>query len=224
MRPSFMPFSAMRMAFKASYEQWATAERLAEAMAEKSNLNDTHPALSDRIEAIAQKAALPSCIEVSAADALLGGTTTKTLIAEFDQEWWSKESKKWETRCKYVFRSKARLKELSALPLSKVALLDLQEFALLIAEFDTPHAAKPVLEHLLKQAGGPFPKAAFVYGHILLDEDNGRGLEHLEHAAANDRRLIEQAAQLGYDFLLKHQGDYAAHVWWKKIMPDQASD
>jgi hypothetical protein len=224
MRPSFMPFSAMRMAFKASYEQWATAERLAEALAEKSNLNDTHPALSERIAATGQKAILPTCIEVSAADVLLGGTTTKTLIAEFDQDWWSKESKKWEARCKYVFRSKARLQELSAVPLAQVALLDLQEFALLIAEFDTPQAAKPVLEHLLKQTGGPYPKAAFVYGHILLDEGNGRGLEHLESAAANDRRLVEQVAQLGYDFLMKHQGEYAAHAWWKKIMPVQASD
>lgn len=220
MQPNFMPYATMRMAFKASYELWATPERLASALAEKSGLDDTHPALKERLEATGQPAVLPGCVEISAAEILLGAATSKILIAEFDQAWWSKERKKWESRCKYVFRSRARLSQLSALPLSEVPLLDLQEFALLIAEFETPLAAKPVLEHLLRQNGGPFPKAAFVYGQILLGEGNGRGLEYLEAAAANDRSLVEESAALGYDYLVKNQSEYAAHAWWKKMTPD----
>ena len=213
MSPSMMPFASMRTTFKASYDQWATTERLTSALAEKSNLDDTHPALKERLEATGQSPALPGCTEITAAEVLLSGTTSKNLIAEFDQAWWDKERKKWETRCKYVHRSMARLKELSAVPLDQVPLLDLQEFALLKGEFDTPTAAKPVLEHLLRQEGGPFPKAAFLYGQILLEEGNAAGLEHLEAAARRDRSLTEEAAQIGYRFMLRYQSEGAAQTW-----------
>lgn len=221
MRPAFMPFNAMRTAFKASYDQWATKERLSEAWMEESGLDDTHPALRDRVEATGEPAVLPVCVDVTAAESLLGADTARRLIDEFDQEWWKNESKKWEARCKYVTRSRARLKALSARPLEQVPLQDLQEFALLKSEFDSPQAAKLVLEHLLRQEGGPFPKAAFAYGRILLDEGNARGLDHLEAAAGRDRSLIDDVARIGYTYLLKNQNEYAAQAWWEKILPRQ---
>jgi hypothetical protein len=89
------------------------------------------------------------------------------------------------------------------------------------SEFEAPQAAKPVLEHLLKQDGGPFPKAAFIYGRILLDENNMRGLDHLEAAAARDRSLVDDVAHIGYHYLLKTQSEYAARAWWEKIMLSQ---
>jgi len=221
MRPSFMPFSAMRTAFKASYHQWATPERLAAAWLEKSGLLDTHPALRDRVEATGAPPVLPACVEVTAAEALLGARFAKRLIEEFDQGWWAKERQNWEGRCKYVTRSRARLLELSAQPLAKTAPQHLYELALLKSEFETPQAAKAVLEHLLKRDGGPFPKAAFIYGRILLDEDNGRGLDHLAAAADKDRSLVEEVARIGYDYLLKTRDEVAARAWWKQIMPYQ---
>ncbi len=224
MRPSFMPFNAMRTAFRASYHQWATPERLSAAWMEDSGLLDTHPALRDRVEATGEPAVLPACVEITAAEALLGASLSKRLIEEFDQDWWKNENKAWEARCKYATRSRARLQELSALPLVQVPLQDLQEFALLKSEFETPQAAKPVLEHLLKQEGGPFPKAAFIYGRILLDENNVRGLDHLETAAGRDRSLVDEAAHIGYYYLLKAQSEYAARAWWEKIMPLQDDD
>lgn len=221
MRPTFMPFNAMRTAFKAGYHQWATSERLSAAWQEDSGLLDTHPALRDRVEATGEPAVLPACVEITAAEALLGARTAKGLIEEFDQDWWKNESKNWEARCKYATRSRARLQELSAQPLAQVRLQDLQEFALLKSEFEAPQAAKPVLEHLLKQDGGPFPKAAFIYGRILLDENNARGLDHLEVAAQTDRSLVDDVAHIGYLYLLKTQSEFAARAWWEKIIPLQ---
>lgn len=221
MRPAFMPFSSMRTAFKASHEQWATKEHLALAWMEKSGLLDTHPALRDRVEATGEPPVLPVCVDVTAAEALLGAGTTKRLIEEFDQDWWKNERSNWEVRYRHVTRSRARLAELSTIALEQVPLQDLQELAVLKAEFDSPQAAKQVLEHLLRQKGGPFPKAAFVYGRILLDEGNTLGLDHIEAAAGNDRSLIDDAAHIGYYFLLKNQSEYAAQVWWEKIMPLQ---
>lgn len=222
-RPSFMPFSAMRTAFQASYDEWATRERLAEAWRRDSDCHDTHPALRERVEATGQRCALPGRIEHTAADALLG-MTAKRLIDEFDQAWWKEVKKEWETRNQYATRSKARLKELTARPQTELPLHALQELALLTAEFETPAAAKPILEHLMRQPGGPFPKPAYLYGNILLDEGDDAGLDHLLSAARGDTSLHEQAAQRGYLHLFEKRGEAAAQAWWEKLSPDDADE
>lgn len=216
-RPAFLPYQAMRTAFKASHEQWATRENLQAAWMERSGLLDTHPALRDRVEATGEAAALPPPVSVTAAEALLGPALVKELIERFDRQWWKAEKADWEARCKYATRSRARLKELSAKPLAEVPLQDLQEYALLTAEFDSPQAAKPILEHLLKKDGGPFPRAAFIYGRILIDEDNRRGLDYLESAAINDRDAIEDVAYIGFYYLLRKESEYSARQWWERI-------
>ncbi len=220
-KPVFMPYTAMRTAFKASYSQWATKERLSEAMSERSGVHDTHPALRDRLDAMEREAALPDVVEVTAADALLG-TSAKTLIAEFDQAWWEKEKKDWNSHFQYVTRSKTRLNELTGQALSDLKLHDLQELAMLSAEFATPGSAKSVLEHLLRQPGGPFPKAAYRYGCLLLEEGNAGGLEHLRSAADADRSLTESVSRAGYTYLYKNRSEESAQQWWEEIMPAEA--
>lgn len=222
-RPSFMPFSAMRTAFQASYDEWATRERLAEAWRRESDWHDTHPALRDRVTATGQSCALPGRIEHTAAEALLG-VTAKRLIDEFDQSWWKEVKKAWEDRFQYATRSKARLKELASRPLRELPLHDLQEYALLTAEFVSPDAAKPILEHLMAQAGGPFPKPAYIYGNILLDENNDAGLDYLITAARSDASLFDAAAQRGYYYLLEKRGESAAQAWWQKNFPHEDED
>lgn len=217
MKPSFMPFHAMRTAFKASYEQWATNEALKAAWMQKSDLHDTHPCLRDRVEATGETPALPPPVEMTAAEALLGARFAKTLIDEFDGRWWTSERTNWEARHKYATRSRSRLKELSSKSLGQLPVQDLQEYAFLTAEFESELAAKPILEHLLKQTSGPFPRASFAYGRILLKEDNRRGLDYLEAAAASDPQAIEDVAHIGFYYLLRKEGEYSAQQWWDKI-------
>jgi hypothetical protein len=217
-RPAFMPFSAMRTAFHASYGQWATQERLLEAWGADPDVHDTHPGLRERLEAMGRPAALPAPADKTAADALLGGTA-KRVIDEFDKLWWTQEREAWEARYKHATRSKARLKTLSDRSLDELPLHELQELALLRAEFDSPQNAKPVLEHLMRQPGGPFPKPAYTYGCILLDEDNDRGLDHLATAAKDDQSLLRDAAKRGYAYILDKRGERAARAWWERWFP-----
>lgn len=216
--PSFMPFKSMRTAFIAAYDEWAAPDRLTAAWRRKSGLDDTHPALRERVEATGQTPRLPERGTLMAAQALLGNTTTRLLIDEFDQQWWQRERKPWEARCRYATRSRARLAELAAVGMEHTRLAELQELALLTAEFDSPQAAKPVLKHLLKQPGGPFPKAALVLGRILLDENNLRGLDYLASAAMGDRRLLDQVVRLGCAYLLERQNAEAARQWREKFL------
>jgi len=221
-KPSMLPYTAMRIAFKASYPEWATDESLKSAWKVDSGLNDTHPCMRERVEATGQAMKLPAPVEVNGADALLLPETTRQMIEYFDRTWWNKEQKEWQARHRHVVRSRERMRELSAKPLNALALHDLQEFALLTAEFESHEAAKPVLEHLLKQSGGPYPKAAFFYGRILLGEQNDAGLDHLAAAAKNDRSLAERVAHLGYDYQYRKRGETAAQAWWEKIAESAA--
>jgi Zn-dependent protease with chaperone function len=216
-RPVFMPFNSMRTAFKAAYPEWANQEHLNNAWSARSDLHDTHPALRERVEAIGKTVALPACVDKTAADALLGATA-KALIDEFDHQWWEREKDSWRSRYQYAMRSKTRLQELSGLPLEGMGVGELYERAILSAEFESAQTAKALLERVLRQPGGPFPKAAYHYGRILLDEGNGRGLEHLEAAAGIDRQVRELAARAGYAYLLQQQGEEQAEEWWDRII------
>ena len=216
-KPAFLPFGAMRIAFRANYSEWASKERLDAAYSKQSGLRDTHPALRNRVEAIGSVAALPACIKRTAADALLGATA-KMLISEFDRRWWEREKASWNTRYRYATRSKARLRELSQSPLDGLKVQDLQELAVLSAEFESLQTAKALLERLLRQPGGSFPKAAYHYGRILLTEGNERGFDHLTAAADADGYMREPVAHVGYAYLLEKYGEERAYEWWNRII------
>jgi Zn-dependent protease with chaperone function len=220
-RPPFMPFASMNLAFRASHEQWAAQDKLSAAWLVRSDLLDTHPCLRERLEAIGEQPVLPGPPEVTSAERLLGAGLTRTLVEEFDRSWWAEEGKHWQARFRYAARSRTRMAELSAVPLQQVALHELQELALLKAEFESPAAARPVLERLLRQPGGPFPQAAFHYGRILLDDGDARGLDHLREAALHDASLVDASARLGYYYILKTQSEYAARQWWEGLVPEQ---
>ncbi len=214
--PAFFPFASMRTAFSLSYADWATQPRLSAAWRESSGASDTHPCLRERVEAVGGGAKLPPPADTTAAEALLG-SFRKTLISEFDLDWWKNEKGKWQSRHQYVMRSKLELNAFATQPIEQLGLHELQQFALLKAEFDSPQAAKPVLEYLLGKPGGPFPKPAFFYGRILLDEGDARGLDHLETAANGDRNSIDTVAHIGYYFLLEKRSEREADAWWEKI-------
>ena len=211
-RPAFLPYQAMHTAFKMSYPEWATEARLKQAWKKDSAADDTHPCLRDRIEALGLAARLPQPITANAASALLGASA-KALVEEFDRNWWAREGREWGARHRQVSRSRERLGELAGRPLGSLPLHELQELAMLKVEVESPQAAKPALEYLLRQGGGPFPKAELTYGRILVADGDSRGLDFLRSAARHDRRLSDDALGSGYHFLMDEHGEDAAQAW-----------
>lgn len=211
-RPVFMPYQSMSTAFRMNHEVWATRERLKEAFLVKSEVNDTHPCLRERVEALGEKPSVPAPLDKHAAGTLLG-RLAEHLANEFDQAWWTAEKKDWAERHRYVKRALARLESLRGVSLSTLPLTDLQELARLKAEFETAKDAKPVLEYLLRQPGGPFPRAAYSLGCILLEEGDPSGLEYLSLAARNNRHLTNDAMHAGYTFLMDKGDAQFAQEW-----------
>lgn len=216
-RPAFMPYQSMSTAFRMSHDEWASSARLKLAWDATSDVADTHPCLRERVEALGVAARQPAPMLTSSAVSLLG-RFSENLVDEFDRKWWSEQSALWAERHRHVTRSTARMLELTAVPMTSMALPDLQEMALLKAEFESSQAAKPALEHLLRQPGGPFPKAACTYGRILLEEDRHEGLEHLATAARNDKRLADEALRTGFHYLLNKRGEASAREWCDSVL------
>jgi Zn-dependent protease with chaperone function len=216
-RPTILPYQSMATAFRMSHEEWATSARLRSALQHESDVADTHPCLRARLEALGHQPALPQPLQRHAAAALLGSFGER-LADEFDQAWWQAESKGWGDRHRHVTRSQARLRELEGQALTALPPHELQELARLKSEFESAQAAKPVLEHLLRRPGGPFPMASYVYGQILLDERNRDGLDYLATAARSDRRLADDALRIGFNYLLDRDGEERAQQWAESVL------
>lgn len=219
-RPPFMPFSSMRMAIKANYEEWATKKALDAAWAKASDLDDTHPCLRERLDAIEMNPFLPPPVDTSAADVMLASGVGKKLEAELDRDWWEVNSRGWVHRFRQVKNSHVRIGELSASPLAKLTVADLLELASLKLEFEETAAAKPALVELMKRPGGPYPRGSLMYGRVLVAEGDRRGVDHLREAALNEPRLLQEAAQRGYQFLLERDGEAVANRWWSSVVPE----
>jgi len=220
-RPPFMPFSSMRLAIKANYDEWATKKALDAAWTKASDLDDTHPCLRERLDAIEMAPDMPPPVDTSAADVMLASSVGKKLEAELDQDWWEVNSRGWVHRFRHVQNSRARIVELSAIPLKKLSVQDLMELASLKLEFEDTASAKPAVLELIKRPGGPYPRASLMYGRVLVAEGDRRGVDHLREAALNEPRLLEEAAQRGYQFLLERDGEAVANRWWGSIVPDE---
>ena len=216
-RPSILPYRAMATAFRISHDDWMTSDSLRSAWRHESDVSDTHPCLRARVEALGQPPALPAPLQRNAAATLLGSLGER-LADEFDQAWWQAQSKSWGERYRHVTRSQARLRDLTAQPLTALPLHDLQELARLKSEFESAQAAKPALEHLLRRPGGPFPLASHMYGQILLDERNRDGLDYLATAARHDRRLADEALRIGFTYLFEHHGEQRAQQWAESVL------
>ncbi len=73
-------------------------EALNAALAEATDIHDTHPSLRDRLAALGQ--ALPELEPVgqSGAEALLGADLTQVLAQKLDAEWWQRAAGNWQAR------------------------------------------------------------------------------------------------------------------------------
>lgn len=220
-QPLFMPYSAMRTAFSATYADWSTEARLQGALQRKSDLHDTHPCLRERLDAIGQAPALPPPVAHNAADALLGPLAA-TIAREFDAAWWSDARADWQAHYRERRDHLQTIAELGPRPPASLSPFEAQELGSALMACERAPEARPVFEHLLARSDGPFPRARMMYGQLLVDADDARGVEELARAAKEDPRLAQQCAEYGYVFLRQAQGGEAAAQWADEVMRTRA--
>ncbi len=216
-RPRFLPYASMRTAFAAAHGEWADAARLRTALKKDSGLEDTHPCLRERLEAIDGKAVLPAAPARTAADSFLG-PALKGLIDEFDRHWWEANRSRWQSHHRQQAEAGRRLAELSNRPLESLDTFELQEFGSLQAQRGELDTALHALRHLTQRAGGPYPRADLLIARILLARDDRSGLDYLNAARQADASLQNECLSLGYGYLSEREGVDAAEAWVNRIV------
>lgn len=211
-RPRFMPYASLRTALAACYGEWATKERLTKALRRNSDVEDTHPCLRERLEAIEAPPELPQLPKRSAAETLLGAGLKK-LIDEFDASWWAQTKKGWQSHYQRKMATARRMAELLPRGRGNLSDFELQELAHLQAEQGEAAEALESLKNLLARREGPYPRAELLKGRLLLEQGDRSGLACLVAARAADARLEDECLQQGYDFLCETDGEEAAERW-----------
>jgi hypothetical protein len=180
--PTAMPYTSMRQ--KLGTTEGPDELRLKRALSEITDLQDTHPSLSDRLSALSASAEVPPPLTENAAQVLLGPLADQ-MAARFDQDWWAEHQEWWET-C----HSTAQV-EMEELPRLKAAVEadqagpeDIERFIEIVQAAEGDAAAIAARREIVNRQ----PDLAgirYQLGIALLDREDHEGIAHVEAAIAS---------------------------------------
>ncbi|MDY6939367.1 MAG: M48 family metalloprotease [Cyanobacteriota bacterium] len=197
-------YSSMLVALDRPVEAEGSDRWLEDALARKTDNEDTHPCLSDRLKAlqypIARLQSLPQPIRVSAAERLLG-KTVKGFAIQFDRDWQDAAATPWRQRYGYVRELQNKLHALEQKAQQEtLSAQEAWERAFYTLEFRGNEAAIPLLEEVLTIEPDR-PEANYALGQILLSQADEAGIARIEKAIDRNMDWIIEGCQSIYRFL-----------------------
>lgn len=196
--PSPYPYSASASYLAESGE--IEGAHLQSALAARTDLEDTHPSLSDRLLALGEAAPVLEPCPDPAAESLLWPSLDR-LTAQLDEAWWQVASENWRERYDERVQAEARYGELARMaaegPLPSAEML---EFALLTERCETANQA---LSRFASLAGPTEDGRAARYhqARLMLAAGDPAGLDVIDALMAEDPTWCATAADLAADFL-----------------------
>lgn len=220
-KPPEKVFSQMASAFRED-NQLRDMMNLAKAVAVRTDYQNAHPSLTERIKLIgywneetSELPELPAPIAEDAADVFLGEKAVREFAGQFDAAWQSRVESDWQSQHNYLAEVQKRLDELEAKtePLSAE---EIYERAMLTAEKYGANESVPLLRQAIEQ----FPENAnanFSLGAVLLNDDQEEGTSFLETAKRLDVTLKVAADEVIFDFLRRKGRDDEAKIYLEEI-------
>lgn len=191
------------------------------ALAEKTNNEDTHPCLFDRLSAFGflpsgYQLPLPKSVAKTAAEHFLGeGLSSYT--AQLDAAWKQENAsiwKYWHEKAKLRSQNLERLETLAKT--QSLTVESAWKRAQLTAEFKDKAAAIPLYREVIAQQPH-HPIANFELGSILIEEKDADGIRHLEIGMNADPELIIPGCKLIFGFLKSQGKEEEAKVYQQRI-------
>jgi len=169
------------------------------ALDAKPGLDDTHPSLAERLQALGVPARTRFELERSAADELLGPAAA-SLAAEHDRRWHEQVAPSWRERHAAVAEERRRFDALEEQARAgELALEAAWERARLAESLDGRFAALPLYRHLVERHPQHAP-AVYAYGRMLVQGGDEQGVAMVEKAIALDAEAEQAGAELLFEF------------------------
>lgn len=218
-QPGFAPYSNLNQRVAADLEDPRTQRWLDQAMARKTSLADTHPALTDRLKAIGETPRLAPPLPDQSADRLLG-SALEQFAEGCDRRWQDGILPSWQKRHREVQEGRRRLAELNAQHDNgaELSLQDAYDRAVLTESMGNDgELAIAQLRTLHERA----PDNAFIcfgLGARLLAHDDEKGGALVEHAMRLDEDAILRGCEVLRDYHWRNDRKDQADIWHQRLV------
>lgn len=218
-QPNLLPYCAMGADVAGGLEPQSAQRWLDQAMQRQTTIDDTHPALADRLHALGASPRLQYPAAGLAADTLLG-SALPAVTDRFDQGWSERVRSAWEGRHREVQQARQQLAELNA-RLADGAELSLQDaYDRARLTESVGHASDDALAqfHALHERAPDDGVACYALGARLLNRDDPAGEGLVSRAMELDEYAIVPACEVLRDFCWRQGRQDEAREWHKRMV------
>lgn len=191
---------------------------LERAMSRKTDNEDTHPCLADRLSAFGynfspeEPLPLPAPLGQTAAEYFLGGQLPQ-LVAQLNAFWYDKKVTDWQKIHQGAQQRRQKLAKLQSQ--DKLTVEESWHLGKLTQEFQGGGQAIPLFQQLLARQPA-HPGGNYGLGKLLLNQENSTGIGYLEVAIAGDPSLAGVGCRAIADFLHQKAQTAEARAYEKK--------
>jgi len=189
------PFQQLRFALLATAPGESTAERITQAWKRETRLDDTHPALADRLRALGWSAegnepppAPGPLHEPSAASVYLGAMESR-LATVYDQQWVGQVKESWQARHATLMEVREDLAQLDTRPAESLTPDEDWRRVVACLTLGDSTRVEALCQGILRREP-EHTGAHFQWGRALLERGDTSGVEHIEAAMRHDPGAI----------------------------------
>ena len=213
-QPGFMPYASMGRQLSGELSAETATTLLQQALQQTSNIDDTHPAFSDRLQAIGETPHLAPPAPGQAADTLLG-SALEPITHDFDQRWLDYIQPHWAQRYQETQQGREQLAQLNQRQGDGDALgFDERYQRALLTESIAADAESALaqLQILLQQQPDNL-QLCFSVGARQLMKDDAAGVALLKQVWAGEPNLKIASSELLRDYFWRQGEQDTAHAW-----------
>lgn len=212
-QPPSMPWHGLQQFIEThAIDREKLQQNLNKILKRQTSFEDTHPSLTDRLNALGAEAKLPQDQDDNAAHFWLG-EQLDAIITDFDQVWLNNNQQGWQQRYQFAHQSNEQLTKLRQQDVAKLTLDDVKQLANLENQFGDSEKAKQLLQQY-HQLHPNDADIAFILGEIAFQQDDAKVLD-LMKIALQSPQIALPACDYAYRYLINHNRRDEC-LWWEE--------